>query len=119
MLGYFVVDEVLYMLLDIGFVWSIFLDAGMTLLPHPVATAELEIDELSKTAIKADIDLLLGDNASAEKLSRINPSPVSCLITDVSIFIEGERRRLVLAGEEGNVAIETSLSTAEIRVYGC
>lgn len=36
-LGYFVFEEALYVLLDIGFVWTIFLDGEMTLLPHPVA----------------------------------------------------------------------------------
>src|SRR5678815_87061 len=58
-LGSFVFDEALYILLDIGFVWTIFLDGEMGLLPHPVAINELDIDAERKQAIKRDTDLLL------------------------------------------------------------
>jgi hypothetical protein len=118
-LGYFVFDEALYILLDIGFVWTIFLDGEMTLLPHPVAVTELTIDELARGQIKADIDLLLGDNSAAEGLQRFETPPLHCQITDVNVFADGELRRLVIASEDGNLAIETSLITAEIRVYEC
>ena len=115
-LGYFVFDEALYVLLDIGFVWTIFLDGEMSLLPHPVATKELEIDEQVRKEIEADINLLLGDNPLTEKLLRMNAPAVDCRIEDVSFFERGEQRRLLLKGEEDNLTIETSLSTAEIIV---
>jgi hypothetical protein len=118
-LGYFVFDEALYILLDIGFVWTIFLDSEMTLLPHPVAVTELEIDEPAREQIKADIDLLLSDNSAAEGLRRLQTPPLHCQIIDVNVFANGELRRLVIASEDGNLAIETSLITAEIRVYEC
>ena len=118
-LGYFVFEEALYILLDIGFVWTIFLDGEMALLPHPVAVAELEMVDADKTQIKADIDLLLSDNPSAEKLMRMKPAPVSCQITEANFFADGEERRLLLACEEATLAIETSLSTSEIRIYEC
>ncbi len=118
-LGYFVFDEALYVLLDIGFVWTIFLDGEMTLLPYPVAVTELEIDEPAREQIKADIDLLLSDNSSAEELRRMETPPVHCQITDVNFFANEEQRRLVLAGEEANLAIETSLITAGMHVYEC
>ena len=118
-LGYFVFDEVLYILLDIGFVWTVFLDGEMTLVPHPVAVSELEIDEPAKAQIKADIDLLLSDNPASEKLFRIKPSPVHCQVTDVNFFADGEQRRLVLASEDGSLAIESALATGEILVYEC
>lgn len=113
-LGYFVFEEALYVLLDIGFVWTIFLDGEMSLLPHPVAIKELEIDETTRQEINTDISHLLGDNSLTEKLFRMNAPPLDCRIEDVSFFEWGERRRLLLKGEEGNLAIETSLSTAEI-----
>lgn len=121
-LGYFVFDETLHILLDMGFVWTIFLDGEMTLLPHPVAVSQLEIDPKIREEIKADIDLLLGDNQSVERLSRIKPPPLNCLnkdcqIKQVSFFAQEERRRLILEGEETSLAIETSLATAEIQVY--
>lgn len=120
-LGYWVVEEVLYILLDIGFVWIIFLDGQMTLLPHPVAVSELEVDEQTREGIKADIDLLLGDNVLVDTLSHLKAPPLSCR-TDVCQlkaveFLEnGDRRRLLLHGEHASLSIETSLSTAEIRI---
>ena len=116
-LGYFVFDEVLYILLDIGFLWAIFLDGQMTLLPHPVAVSELEIDEQLREAIKTDISILLGDHPAPHQLLRMKPSPVFCQLRDVSFFKRGEQRRLTLTGEESNLAIVTSLDTAEIKIY--
>jgi hypothetical protein len=113
-MGYFVFEEALYVLLDIGFVWTVFLDGEMSLLPHPVAIKELEVDEQARQEINADISLLLGDNVAAEKLLRMKASPVDCQIEDVTIFELDERRRLFLKGEAGNLTIETSLTTAEI-----
>jgi hypothetical protein len=121
-LGYFVFEEALYVLLDIGFIWTIFLDGEMGLLPHPVTMNELELDGKFKEQIKADIDLLLSNNAtSTTNLLRMKPPPPgdqikACLIEDVSFFADGERRRLIITGEETTVTIETSLATAEVQV---
>ena len=116
-LGYFVFDEVLYILLDIGFLWAIFLDGQMTLLPHPVAVSELEIDEQVREGLKTDISILLGDHPAPHQLLRMKPSPVFCQLKDVSFFKRGDQRRLTLTGEESNLAIVTSLDTAEIKIY--
>jgi hypothetical protein len=116
-LGYFVLDEVLYILLDIGFIWAIFLDGQMTLLPHPVAISELEIGDHLKEEIKNDVATLLEENPATDKLLQMKPSPVSCQLKDVSFAKLAEQRRLILAGEESNLAIVTSLDTAEIKVY--
>jgi hypothetical protein len=113
-LGYFVFEEALYILLDIGFIWIIFVDGEMSLLPHPLWVSELELDGAAKEQIKADIDLLLREEASG--LSRLKAVPVQCEIKDVSFFAAGEERRLLITGEPGNLAIETSLITGEIQV---
>jgi hypothetical protein len=121
-LGYFVFDEALYLLLDIGFIWTIFLDGQMTLLPHPVAVSELDVDQQGRDEIKADIDLLLAGDVGLEKLSRMKPPTLTSQIKqikDVKLFAQGDDRRLLLECEEANLAIETSLSTAEIHVYEC
>jgi hypothetical protein len=115
-LGYFIFDEALYILLDIGFVWTILLDGEMGLLPHPVAIGELELDRVVSDEIRADIDLLLNHGASAEGLKRMQAPPGHCQITDVTFFEAGDRRRLVVSGEENNLAIEMSLATAEVHV---
>jgi hypothetical protein len=114
-LGYFVFEEALYVLLDIGFIWMIFLDGEMGLLPHPVVVGELEIDAEAKEQIKSDVDILLSEGT--EGLSRFQLPPLPCQIKDVSFFGEGARRRLLIAGEEANLTIETSLETAEVQVY--
>jgi len=115
-LGYFVFEEALYVLLDIGFMWTIFLDGEMGLLPHPVAVSELEIGEEAREQIKSDVDVLLGAGA-AENLLLFQSAPVPCQINDVNFLANGERRRLLISGEEANVTIETSLETAKIQVY--
>ncbi len=116
-LGYFVFDEVLYILLDIGFLWAIFLDGQMTLLPHPVAIKGIEMELQMREEIAADVDILLGDNPSTEELSRMKGAPVHCQIEDVGFFEREEQRRFVLNGEEGSMAIESSLTTADIHIY--
>jgi hypothetical protein len=116
-LGYFVMDETLHVLLDIGFVWSMFVDGEMGLLPHPVATAELEVNDETRSEIRAEIDDLLAHKLHAENLRYLRQPQVDCVITEVNIFANGDRRRLVVTGEEANLTIETSVETAEIRVY--
>ena len=115
-LGYFILDEALYLLLNIGFIWIIYVDGEMVLLPHPVATTELEVEEVVREEIKADVDLMMRDGASATGLTRLTPSPADCVITEISFFTNDDRRRLLLMGEEANLAIETSLGNGEIRV---
>jgi len=115
-LGYIVLDETLFLLLDIGFVWSVFLDCEMGLMPHPVAIGELEVPESLKTEIKADIDLLLTGGSDAGLL-RLNQPAVECQINEVSFFEHGEQRRLIITGDEASLTIETSLKTAEIKVH--
>jgi len=116
-LGYFVLDDTLYILLDIGFVWRIYLDGEMGLLPHPVAVNELDVAEPLRAQIKADIGILLGDNDAHRRLEKLIQPTTDCLIAEVGFFEHDDRRRLVITAEESNLAIETSLATAEIKVY--
>ena len=116
-LGYFVFDETLYVLLDIGFVWTMFVDGEMGLLPHPVTTAELAVNDEARSEIRADIDNLLAHKLHAEQLRHLTQPQVECVITEVNFFASEDRRRLVVTGEEANLTIETSMATAEIRVY--
>ena len=114
-LGYFVCDEAVYILLDIGFLWMIFRDGEMGLLPHPVAAAELETTEPIKDQIKADIALLLGNGDTAEQLQFIHEI-ASCEINEVNFFERGEQRLLLISCEAATLAIETSLATPEIQI---
>ena len=114
-LGYFIFDEALYILLDIGFVWTILLDGEMGLLPHPVSVSELEIDESGKQQIRADIELLL-NHSGGTTTSLIRPEQGPCQIEDVGFFSAPEARRFIITGEAATVVIEASLATREIKV---
>src|ERR1044072_9317822 len=89
-LGSFVFDEALYILLDIGFVWTIFLDGEMGLLPHPVAIGELAVTAELKQRIKADVELSL--NGAVETRSVLERAGTLGPITDVAFFESGSSR---------------------------
>jgi hypothetical protein len=93
-LEYFVHDETAYVLLDIGFIWNIYLDMEMGLVPQRMAMSELDVD--------------------AELLQR---TTVECgPIESVELFEDEEERRLVLNCELGHLIIETSLSHRWTRI---
>jgi len=93
-LEYFIHDETAYVLLDIGFVWNIYLDMEMGLVPERLAISELgvEVDMLQRTNVEC--------------------GPIE----SVEVFEDGEERRLVLNGEQGLLTIQTSLSRRFTRI---
>lgn len=112
-LGYLIFEDAIHLLLDIGFIWKVYVDGEMGLLPHPVATAELEVNEDLRAEIRGEVDLLLRDGAS---LIHFSPLTSACLITGVQIFSRSEERKIVIEGETGIVEIETSTTNHKIRV---
>ena len=120
-LGYFVFDEALYLVLDIGFIWTIYLDGEMGLLPHPVAVGELEFDPARREEIRTPPPPPPPPNATEGKLLRITRTPShtdgSPEIHEVNFFESGDRRRLELICETNTLVVETSITSAEIQVY--
>jgi hypothetical protein len=114
-LGYFIADEAAHLLLDIGFVWTIYVDASLGLLPQSVLINELPLDRAAKTELLEDATLL-HDGSELLNLKRMAHAPADCLITEVTCYAQGERRRVLLHGEVSNIAIETSLTGDEIKV---
>jgi hypothetical protein len=112
-LGTFTWDETLYLLLDIGFIWNVYLDAEMGLLPHPVAINELDSDDTFKTNLRTDVDVLLQDG---DQLSGMQPSGVRSPIKAVDLFEDGSDKRLEIVCEEGVLIIQTSLDRREIEI---
>ena len=96
-LGHFIWDETAYLLLDIGFVWNIYLDMEMGLVPQALAVRELE-------ELRTFVDELETGTQEA------NP------IESVELLENGEERRLVLHCELRDVIIETSLSHRWTRI---
>ncbi len=119
-LGWCFAGEAAHMLLDIGFLWSIYLDAEMNLLPQGVAIAELEGNDLTsadRTALAFDADLLLQQGRDTQGLKRFTAAPVECLIDSVDVFGSDNGQRLVvIKGESGTLEIETSVENAEIGI---
>ena len=93
-LGYFIHDETAYVLLDIGFVWNIYLDMEMGLVPQRMAIDELGVD----VDVFQTTDLECGP------------------IESVELFEDGEERRLVLNCEQRLLVVETSLSRRSTRI---
>ena len=115
-LGHFIADEAAHVLLDIGFIWTIYLDGEMGLVPQAVAVSELDFDDSAKAELLADASLLHDEGRGASGLKRLTASPAECLVREVSFYADGERRRILITGEEESLAIETSLATGEISI---
>lgn len=96
-LGHFIWDETAYLLLDIGFVWNIYLDMEMGLVPQSLAVREL--DELRSFVEELET-------------GTYNPNPIE----SVELFENGEERRLVLNCEYRNLVIETSINHRWTRI---
>ena len=94
-LEYFIHDETAYVLLDIGFIWNIYLDLEMGLVPERLALSELDVD------------------AESLQKTSVDYGPIE----SVEVFEDGQERRLVLNCEQGAWVIETSLSHRWIRVH--
>ena len=92
--GYLIHDETAYVLLDIGFIWHIYLDMEMGLVPQRLALSELDVD----------VELFEQTNLQCGP------------IESVELFEDGEERRLVLNCEQGTWVIETSLSHRWTRI---
>lgn len=104
-LGHFIWDETAYLLLDIGFVWNIYLDGEMGLVPQSLAINELEADDTKKSELRSYVDQWMqSGNQEA--------SPIE----SIELFESEDGRRLVVTCEEHELVIETSLSHRWTRI---
>ena|SRR2546427_9378952 len=118
-LGWCIAGEAAHLLLDIGFLWTVYLDGEMNLLPQGVAISELEGGELTsadRTELAFDADMLLAEGREATDLKRFTAAPVECLITSVEFLSANSDRRLVVNGEQAKIEVVTSLETTEVSV---
>ena len=97
-IGYFIWDETAYLVLDIGFIWNIYLDMEMGLVPHRLAISELEADDEKKKELS--------------EVRNLESSPIG----SIELFENGDERRLVLNCETEILVIETSLSHRFTRI---
>jgi hypothetical protein len=104
------------LLLDIGFIWNIYLDGEMGLVPQSVAVAELNADAEVKHEISSDVDQI-SLSVDQPHLLRLIVPDVSSPILYVDFSVCGNLRRLRLLCEEATLVIETSVETAEVKIY--
>jgi len=119
-LGWVIAGEAAHLLLDIGFLWSIYLDGEMNLLPQGVAIPELdggELTSIDRTEIAFDAQLLLDEGREASGLKRFTSSPVECLIAGVECFQSGPQRRIAIGGEDAVIFVETSLEGGQVNIH--
>ena len=119
-LGWFIAGEAAHLLLDIGFLWTIYLDGEMNLLPQGVAISEMDAGEITsadKTEVAFDAQLLLSEGRDASGLKRFTAAPVECLITTVECLAANSDRLIVVIGESEMIEVVTSLETAEVSVH--
>ena len=96
--GHFIWDETAYIVLDIGFIWNIYLDMEMGLVPHRLAITELEADDETKKEFS--------------EVRNVESSPIE----SVELFENGDERRLLMNCETERLVIETSLSHGWTRI---
>ncbi len=116
-LGYFEADDAVHLALDIGFIWTIYADAEMGLVPESLALRELNVCDEERAALKEDLRRLHEGEAAGASFARITPAPQGCLISDVRLLEGGEmRRRIEILGETAGLYVEASSVTGEMRV---
>lgn len=118
-LGWVIAGEAAHFLLDMGFLWTIYLDGEMNLLPQGVAIAELDGDDVSaadRAELAFDADLLMSEGRQASDLKRFVGADVACLIESVDLHESDANRRIVIKGERGIISVETSPTVGEVRV---
>lgn len=114
-LAHLIWDETAYLLLDIGFIWNIYLDGEMGLVPQTMAVSELDASAEVKAEIQSDVDQISFSEEPAVK--RLKICSVHSPITSVDFLVSDNSRRLRLNREEGVLVVETSLESTHVQVY--
>jgi hypothetical protein len=114
--GFFTWDETAYFLLDIGFIWNIYLDGEMGLVPQTQAVNELEAGEDFKRTLRSDMDALARDGEDSV-LKQLSIPLARSPIQTVDFEQCGNSRRFVITCEESRLVVETSLETAEVQIH--
>jgi hypothetical protein len=119
-LGWCIAGEAAHFLLDIGFLWTVYLDGEMNLLPQGVAISELDGDDVSsadRAELSFDADLLMSEGRRATGLKRFVAAELECLIETVDVEADDARRRISVRGEPATIVVETSPESGEVRVH--
>jgi len=111
-LGWVVIEDAMHVLLDVGLLWTIYVNAEMSLMAQSVAIQDLESDEVNRSEIEqidSEAQFLISHGREATGLTRFTVAPVECTIITVEVFASASRRRVVIAGESADIEIEALL----------
>jgi hypothetical protein len=115
-LGYFEADDALHLSLDIGFIWTIYPDAEMGLVPQSLALKELNTGDEERARLFDDLRRLHDGETDGETFALVTPAPSGCLVEEVRLLAKDEMRRLEIQGETAALVVEASTLTGEMRV---
>lgn len=118
-LGWVVLEDAMHVLLDVGLLWTIYVNAEMSLMAQHVAIQDLESDTLTGAEVMqlaSEAQRLISEGREATDLARFVSAPVECTITAVEVLANEARRRIVIVGETARITIETSLDRASFAI---
>ena len=115
-LGHFVWEEALHLVLDIGFVWTVFVDGEMLLRHERLALSELGLADGERAALEAEFDALHEGGPPPASPSRARRAPGGCTIKEVELYADGTRHRVVVRGEQSALVVEMDAVACEISV---
>src|SRR5947208_3113535 len=110
-LGWFIAQDAVHFVLDVGLLWTVYVNAEMNLMALFVAIEDLESDELPKFVIDeltSDAQALIDQGREASGLKRFTAASVVCLVDEVNLLSAASQRQIVIHGEAGTIEIRTS-----------
>ncbi len=119
LLGWFIAEDAVHFVLDVGLLWTVYVNAEMNLMALFVAIEDLESDELPKSVIDEltnDAQMLMDQGREATGLKHFRAASINCLVDDVSLFSAEAQRRIVIHTEGGNVELRTDTDAGLINV---
>jgi hypothetical protein len=118
-LGWFIAEDAVHFVLDVGLLWTVYVNGEMNLMALFVAIEDLESDELPKRVIDeltSDAQTLIDQGLEVSGLKRFTAASVGCLVEEVSLFGADSQRRIVIHGEAGAIEIRMSTDDGLINV---
>ena len=118
-LGWFIAEDAVHFVLDVGLLWTVYVNAEMNLMALFVAIEDLESEELPKAVIEElmrDAQTLIDQGREASGLKRFTAASVGCLVEEINLFSADSQRRIVIQGEVGTIEIRTSTDVGLISV---
>lgn len=118
-LGWFVAEDAAHFALDVGLLWTIYVNGEMNLMALFVAIEDLEGEELPKVVIEEltdDAQKLIRDGREATDLKHFVAAPVDCLIREVHVLSSESLRWIKVIGENASLEIRTSIGDSSLSV---